>query len=121
MNPFLLGLYGWKESTTLQVTFKKVKKNDPNEEMVDLKGVLHISTFALMRSLLSMQGNNKMKFVLLLLQSIFRTYVIQKPRGNFIGSPHVEPVNGPYPSSILHEIRTGTYSFSKRLIKLSKT
>ncbi|KAL7585591.1 hypothetical protein Lser_V15G42226 [Lactuca serriola] len=106
MNPFLLGLNGWKESTTLQVTFKKVKKNDPNEEMVDLKGVLHISTFALMRSLISMQGNNKMKFVLLLLQSIFRTYVIQKPRGNFIGSPHVEPVDGPYPSSTLHEIRT---------------
>ncbi|KAL7582572.1 uncharacterized protein LOC111882597 isoform X1 [Lactuca sativa] len=106
MNPFLLGLYGWKESTTLQVTFKKVKNNNPSEEMVDLKGVLHVSTFALMRSLISMKGNNKMKFVLLLLQSIFRTYVMQKPRGSFMGFPHVELMDRPYPSSTLHEIRT---------------
>ncbi|KAI3749921.1 hypothetical protein L2E82_20542 [Cichorium intybus] len=106
MNPFLLGLYGWKESTTLQVTFKKLEKNSPSEEVVDLKGVLHVSTIALVRSLISMEGNNKMKFVWLLLQSIFRTYVIQKPRGNFMDSPQVEPVERPYPSSTLHEIRT---------------
>ncbi|KAL4558327.1 hypothetical protein LXL04_036525 [Taraxacum kok-saghyz] len=106
LNPFLIGLYGWKESTTLQVTFKKVRKNDPSEEIIDLKGVLHISTFELIRSLISMEGNNKLKFVWCLFQSIFRTYVMQIPRGNFMGSPHVEPLDRPYPSSSLHEIKT---------------
>ncbi|KAL4558326.1 hypothetical protein LXL04_036524 [Taraxacum kok-saghyz] len=106
MKPFLLGLYGWKESTTLQVTFKKVKKDDSSEEMVDLKGVLHISMFELMRSMISMEGKNKLKFMWLLLQCIFRTYVMQKPRGNFIGSHNIEPLDRPYPSSTFHEIRT---------------
>ena len=108
MNPFLLGLYGWKESTTLQVTFKKVKKNNPSEEMVDLKGEVHISTIALLRSLISMEGNNKMKFVWLLLQSLFRTYILQKPRGNYMGFTPLELSNRPYPCSTLHEIKTGT-------------
>ncbi|KVH94537.1 4Fe-4S ferredoxin, iron-sulfur binding, conserved site-containing protein [Cynara cardunculus var. scolymus] len=93
MNPFLLGLYGWKESTTLQVTFKKVKKNSPSEEMVDLKGELHISTIALLGSLISMEGNNRMKFVWLLLQSLFRTYILQKPRGNYMGFAPPELLN----------------------------
>ncbi|KAI3678468.1 hypothetical protein L6452_37762 [Arctium lappa] len=106
MNPFLLGLYGWKESTTLQVTFKKVKKNSPSEEMVNLKGELHISTIALLRSLISMEGNNKVKFVWLLLQSVFRTYILQKPRGNFMGFTPLELLDRSYPCSTLHEIRT---------------
>ena len=109
MKPFLLGLYGWKESTTLQVTCKKVKKDDSSEEMVDLKGVLHISMFELIRSLISIEGKKKLKFVWLLLQSIFRTYVMQKPRGNFMGSQTVEPLDRPYPTSTFHEIRTGIH------------
>ncbi|XP_024980924.1 uncharacterized protein LOC112517781 [Cynara cardunculus var. scolymus] len=106
MNPFLLGLYGWKESTTLQVTFKNVTKNDPSEEMVDLMGELHISTIALMRSLISMEGNNKMTFVWHLLQSLFRTYIVQKPRGNYMGFSPQELMDRSYPSSTLHEIET---------------
>ncbi|KAI3749923.1 hypothetical protein L2E82_20544 [Cichorium intybus] len=106
MNPFLLGLYGWKESTTLQVTFKKVMKNSQSEDMVDLKGVLHVSMIALMRSLISMKGNNKTKFVWLLSQSIFKTYFVKRHRGNFMGFPKVELLDRPYPRSTLHEIKT---------------
>ncbi|KVH94568.1 4Fe-4S ferredoxin, iron-sulfur binding, conserved site-containing protein [Cynara cardunculus var. scolymus] len=138
MNPFLLGLYGWKESTTLQVTFKNVTKNDPSEEMVDLMGELHISTIALMRSLISMEGNNKMTFVWHLLQSLFRTYIVQKPRGNYMGfSPQelmdrqwkikkadswrLEGEKNPYPVLLINGYATESYCLPTEPTDLVRT
>ncbi|CAK9174906.1 unnamed protein product [Ilex paraguariensis] len=84
----------------------KVTKNTPREEMVNLKGKLHISVIELLKIVMSLKGNSRGKFVGLLLQSLFRTYVLQIPRGSckyFITS---EVSERPYPCSALHEIKT---------------
>ena len=107
MNPFLLALNGWKESTTLHVTFSKVTKNPPREEMVNLKGELHISVIELLKTVMTLKGNNRGKFVGLLLQSLVRTYILQIPRGSRKYFTPSEVYERPYPSSTLHEIKTG--------------
>ncbi|CAK9167617.1 unnamed protein product [Ilex paraguariensis] len=106
MNPFFLALYGWKESTTLHVTFNKVTNNTPREEMVNLRGELHISMIELLRTVMTLKGNNRGKFVGLLLQSLFRTYILQIPRGSRKYFTPSEVYERPYLSSTLHEIKT---------------
>lgn len=113
MNPFLFGLYLWKESTVMHVTFKKITINSiKDQEAVNLKGDLHISMIELVRSLISMKGNGKGKFIRLLLQSFFRTYILQIPRGSYKGFTTSEVYQRPYPSSNLLEIKTGMQKYT---------
>ncbi|KAM7512686.1 hypothetical protein LguiB_011561 [Lonicera macranthoides] len=106
MNPYLLGLYGWKESTTMHVRFKKVARNSEREEMVNLKGELHISMVELLKSVISIEGKKRAMFVCRLLLSLLRTYILQVPRGSVQGFTPSEFVQRPYPTSTLHEIKT---------------
>ncbi|KAI3997290.1 hypothetical protein MKX01_009134 [Papaver californicum] len=107
MNPYLLALYGWKETTTLHVTLTEINRNNLNAEMVDLKGELRLTFTNLIRSLISLEGNKKGRFVCLLLQSFLRTYILQTPRGNPICLlPSLELEQKPYPPSDLYEIKT---------------
>ncbi|EPS58513.1 hypothetical protein M569_16300, partial [Genlisea aurea] len=108
MNPYLLGVYAWRESTTLMVTLKKISSNRPGNDLVHHSGKLHISLFELLKSLWSMKGESKYKFMYLLMQSLFRTYCLQVPRG----SHHAlfdakESTQKPYPHSAMHDLITG--------------
>ncbi|RZC78306.1 hypothetical protein C5167_002524 [Papaver somniferum] len=107
MNPYLLALYGWKETTTLHVTLTETNRNNSKVEMVDLKGELRLTFANLIKSLISLEGNKKGRFVCLLLQSFWTTYILQTPRGNPICIlPSSELEQKPYPPSDLHEIQT---------------
>ncbi|XP_026439524.1 uncharacterized protein LOC113338294 isoform X2 [Papaver somniferum] len=115
MNPYFLALYGWKETTTLHVTLGEVKRNNSKVEMVDLKGELRLTFGNLIRSLISLKGNKKGRFVCLLLQSFWRTYILQTPRGNpicLLASSELE--QKPYPPSDFHEIETDGCAISCR-------
>lgn len=109
MNPYLSALYAWTESTTMHVTFKKVAKNSSTDQMMILRGELCISTTELLKSLVSLEGNRKGKFICLLLQSLFRTYITQVPRGNHGDFPMSHLYQRPYPDSTLHDIKTGIH------------
>ncbi|XP_020579118.1 uncharacterized protein LOC110023847 [Phalaenopsis equestris] len=115
LNPFLLGSCAWRESTTLHVTFKKVENNDitdhkqhnsSTEELLGLQGELSISIFELLRSVVRLKGKQKNKFICLLLQSLWRTYILQVPR--FVKEDFdTHKVNqDPYPPYILHNLNT---------------
>ncbi|MCL7024984.1 hypothetical protein MKW94_011989 [Papaver nudicaule] len=107
MNPYLLAMYGWKETTTLHVKLTEINRNNSKVEMVDLKGELRLTMANLIKSLISLEGNKKGRFVCLLLQSFWRTYILQMPRGNPICLlPSLELKQKPYPPSDLHEIKT---------------
>ncbi|XP_072965790.1 uncharacterized protein [Typha angustifolia] len=114
MNPYLLAVNAWRESTTLQVTFKTLARNCYNEpklsadeELVDLKGELHISFFELLKSLISLKGKNRGTFLCLLLQSLWRTYILQVPRERTIDITRMDTtIQDPYPQSIFHELKT---------------
>ncbi|KAK2984165.1 hypothetical protein RJ640_020575, partial [Escallonia rubra] len=107
LNPYLLGIYGLKESTTMHVTFRKVTNYSPGEEMENLKGELHISVIDLLRSVISLEGKRRVNFVFCLLQSLLRTYILQVPRGSDKSSMGSEIFQQPpYLSSSLHEIKT---------------
>nr|XP_027067681.1 uncharacterized protein LOC113693325 [Coffea arabica] len=106
MNPFLLGLDAWKDSTTLHVVLRKISQHTSEEVMISLKGKLHISMIELLKSLFSMSGKGKMKFLHILLQSLFRTYISQVPRASQKGFTPLDPYQNSYPRSTLHEIRT---------------
>ena len=82
MTPYLFALYAWKESTTLHVTFKKVAENNSKEDMMLLKGRLSVSMVELLKSLISLRGNNKGGFICHLLYTLYRTYFVQKSQGN---------------------------------------
>lgn len=116
MNPYIFGLYGWRESTTVHVTFKKVTKNSPREEMLNLKGELCISMIELIRSVVSLKGKNRAKFIYRLIQSVIRTYILQIPRGRNKFFASLEIYQGPYPSSILHEIKTGNGNDLRKMV-----
>ncbi|XP_034693453.1 uncharacterized protein LOC117920178 isoform X1 [Vitis riparia] len=107
MNPYLSALYAWSESTTMHVTFKKVAKSSSTDQIMILRGELCISTTELLKSLLSLEGNRKGKFICLLLQSLFRTYITQVPRGYVEDFPLFHLYQRPYPDSTLHDLRTG--------------
>ncbi|WOG89520.1 hypothetical protein DCAR_0208758 [Daucus carota subsp. sativus] len=107
LNPFLLGFYMIKESTSMNVTFKKVTANNTKEqEAIVLKGELHISVLEIIKCLISMKGRCKGKFICLLLESFLRTYILRLPRGinKDFTTPHV--LEKPYPSSDLLKIET---------------
>ncbi|KDP37333.1 hypothetical protein JCGZ_06787 [Jatropha curcas] len=104
MNPYLLALYAWKETTTLHVTFKKIPVNGAREKMMNLNGELRVSFWALLRSFMTLRGNKAGRFTYILLLTFVRTYVLQIPRGI-----HIIPSDSchkPYPSSTLHKIKT---------------
>lgn len=117
MNPYLLASYAWREATTLHVTFEKVadksSKNDDHDKVI-LKGELSISMMELLKSLVSFEGNKKGKFLSLLSGTLFRTYFLQIPRGsqehfNLSDCEHKYS----YPSSTLHDIKTGMCTSQK--------
>ncbi|KAL8517752.1 hypothetical protein ACS0TY_015827 [Phlomoides rotata] len=100
MNPYMLALYAWRESTTLHVTLRKIRGENP----MILKGKLHISMLELVKSLCTLEGDSRTKFILLLMKSLVRTYILQVPR-----TSHFTPcklAHGPYPDSRIHEIKT---------------
>ncbi|XP_039121514.1 uncharacterized protein LOC120258220 isoform X1 [Dioscorea cayenensis subsp. rotundata] len=116
MNPYILATYAWKESKTLHVTFKEFTGKDDkqskicgdnNQQKVDLNGELHLSVLELLKSLISMQGNQKGLFVCLLLQSLWRTYILQIPRNAEPKFTNFDKNNKTYPTSCLHELKTG--------------
>ena len=109
MNPYLFALYAWTESMTMHVTFKKVAKNSSTDQMMILRGALCISTTELLKSLISLEGNRKGKFICLLLQSLFRTYITQVRRGYVEDFPLSHLYQRPYPDSTLHDLRTGIH------------
>jgi hypothetical protein len=117
MNPYLFGLYAWRETTTLHVTFKKVVEKNSREDMVNLKGELCISMVQLLKSIISLEGNERGRFVRHLLHTLLRTYFLQIPRGSHKDFTLSDSYVKPYPSSTLHEIKTGI----RNLIPLFKT
>lgn len=108
MNPYLLALYTWRESTTLNVTLRKITTDSMlGEDKTNLKGKLHISPVELLKSAYALEGGSSSKFVALLLQSLVRTYILQLPRGNLSDFTPEELARPPYPESTIHEITTG--------------
>ncbi|KAJ7976152.1 Long-chain-alcohol oxidase FAO4B [Quillaja saponaria] len=108
MNPYLFALYSWRETTTLHVTLRKVIDESPRDEMVNLKGELNISLIELFKSVASLTGNRKGRFICLLASTILRTYIIQIPRWgykNLILS--ADFYHKAYQREKLHEIKTG--------------
>lgn len=116
MNPYLLGMFAWKETTTLHVIFRALPPNNSQvskgdgksiDEPINLRGELHVSLFELLKSVMRLEGKLKGKFVLTLLQSLWRTYISQIPRQieHTLGLPSTK--EAPYPSSSLHELKTG--------------
>lgn len=112
MNPYLFGLYAWREMTTLHVTFVKVAEKNSKDEKVILKGELSISVTELLKSFISLEGNKKGMFLSLLLGSLLRTYILQIPRGNHKDLNLSYYLNKSYPSGTLHEIKTGNKNLS---------
>ncbi|CAI9097688.1 OLC1v1034158C1 [Oldenlandia corymbosa var. corymbosa] len=103
MNPFFSALYAWRESTTLHVEFRKITKSDSGEV---LKGKLHVSLFDLLATLISLRGRQKLEFLSALLQSLFRTYISQVPRGCHEVFSAADLYHFSYPIDTLHEIET---------------
>ncbi|KAH6826457.1 hypothetical protein C2S53_014311 [Perilla frutescens var. hirtella] len=107
MNPYLVALYTWRESTTLNVTLRKITDNLlQGEHNMNLKGKLHISPLELLKSVSVLQGGSRSKFVCLLMQSLVRTYILQLPRRSLIDFTPKELAQEPYPESTVHEIKT---------------
>ncbi|CAM8968767.1 unnamed protein product [Rhodiola kirilowii] len=106
LNPYILGMNFWRESTTLQVIFERLSMHDSAPNMDPLRGELNISLLGLIKSLVSLRGNQKGQFVCQFIQSLYTTYISQIPRGiqNVVPS---QPSCESYPSSILHHIETG--------------
>lgn len=125
MNPYLMGLYCWRESTTLHVTFKAVPSKDQFDEPkqdIDLKGELYLSPFELVRSLTRIKGTSGWKFVLSLLGSLLTTYILQIPRSVHRTFDDLDMINRYYPTCFLHELKTGKMSLcSKPLLKMFHT
>ncbi|KAJ0972728.1 hypothetical protein J5N97_020687 [Dioscorea zingiberensis] len=116
MNRYILAAYAWQESRTLRVSFKGLtKKDDKNpkgcqdhdQQDIDLKGELQLSAFELLKTLISMRGNQKRQFVCLLLQSLWRTYITQIPLEAEPKCRSFDMNNKTYPPSILYELKTG--------------
>ncbi|KAA8518556.1 hypothetical protein F0562_016030 [Nyssa sinensis] len=106
MNPYLFALYAWKETTTMHVTFKKVIGDSSREEMMNFKGQLRIPKRELIKTMISLEGNMRGRFMCLLLQSFLRTYILQIPRGYQKDFSSSESQQRPYPSSTFHELKT---------------
>ncbi|XP_073137840.1 uncharacterized protein [Henckelia pumila] len=106
LNPYLLALNAWSESTTLHVTLRKITMNITEEQKTSLKGELHISFTELLKSLYSLEGGSRSRFMQIFMRSLFRTYILQKPRESRANFSPIKTARGPYPSSTNHEIIT---------------
>lgn len=115
MNPYLFPLYAWREMTTLHVAFAKVAEKNSKDEKVILKGELSISMTELLKSLISLKGNDRRRFICLLLGSLVRTYFLQIPRGNHKDLNLSVYQQKSYPGGDLHEIKTGSKNLSSFL------
>lgn len=118
MNPFLLGLYAWRETTTLSVRLRKISAQ-AGETAMNLKGKLHISLPQLLRSACTLKGSGRFKLVYLLTRSLLRTYIFQVPRTSHISFASSDLARWPYPSSTIHEIKTGEIAYSLFLFMFS--
>ncbi|ONK71300.1 uncharacterized protein A4U43_C04F7050 [Asparagus officinalis] len=105
MNPYLLAMYGFKESTTLHVSFRTLPTND-SEVLINLRGELHISVFELVKSFWRLEGKYSWEFVRSLLQSLWRTYILQIPRQIKCDVGLSDTIEIPYPPSAVHELKT---------------
>lgn len=117
VNPYFLALNAWNETRTLHVTFKEVHPNDAtkfqqgtasSEESLDLTGELHLSAHELLRSLVTMKGCQRGRFIYHLLQSFLRTYLLRTPRMPHVDYSSYKLTERPYPPHILHKITTNT-------------
>ncbi|GMP84335.1 hypothetical protein CsSME_00037898 [Camellia sinensis var. sinensis] len=106
MTPYLFGSSAWRETTTINVTFNKVCMDSSKEDMLNLKGKLSISMIELLKCLISLEGNMRRRFVGVLLQNLFKTYILQVPRESHKEFNSSELHQKPYQDSILHEIQT---------------
>ncbi|XP_020262326.1 uncharacterized protein LOC109838281 [Asparagus officinalis] len=108
MNPYLLAMYALHESTTLHANFRTLSANDSEAtgELFTLRGELHISLFEVLKSFLKLEGRHRREFVCSLLQSLWRTYILQIPRQMKcdVGLPNITEI--PYPRSTIHELKT---------------
>ncbi|OMO82332.1 hypothetical protein CCACVL1_11980 [Corchorus capsularis] len=106
MNPYLFALYSWRETTTLHVTFKRITGNfAAGDAGLNFKGELRITMIALLKNLLSLEGNRRARFIYLFSLNLLRTYILQLPRENHKYSV-TDSDNKSYPASTLHEIKT---------------
>lgn len=108
MSPYLLFSYAWWESRRVYVTLRSLDKLNEKQRTIDLQGELFISFIDLIHNLLSLKGYATLKFLYFLLQSIFQTYILQTPRGSRQDFLPLDLNAKPYPSSVHHEIETGT-------------
>ncbi|XWS43392.1 hypothetical protein CRYUN_Cryun16bG0099400 [Craigia yunnanensis] len=106
MNPYLFALYSWRETTTLYVTFKKLAGNFAGEVGLNLKGELRISMIELLKSLVSLEGNRKGKFIYLFTLNLLRTYILPIPQEIHKEYTLTDSHNNSYPASTFHEIKT---------------
>ncbi|XWS66640.1 hypothetical protein CRYUN_Cryun05aG0217700 [Craigia yunnanensis] len=106
MNPYLFSLHSWRETTTLYVTFKRLAGNVDGEEGLNLKGELSISMTELLKSLFSLEGNRKRRFLYLFSLNLLRTYILQIPRESHKEYTLTDSYNKSYPASTFHEIKT---------------
>ncbi|KAJ4830113.1 hypothetical protein Tsubulata_001322 [Turnera subulata] len=104
MNPFLFGLYAWKETTTLHVAFSEVVANGSKDSRLTLRGELTVTSVELLKALIRLEGNSKTKFMGLLLQSFVRTYIFQIPRTKHKEFHPSDSCHKSYPTSTLHKI-----------------
>ncbi|XP_050227475.1 uncharacterized protein LOC126677072 isoform X2 [Mercurialis annua] len=107
LNPYLFAINAWKETRTLHVTFKKLSVNSKSDAMVTLRGELQVSFVELLKSSISLKGNCSARFIHILLQTFVRTYILQRPRGSHMDFIPTDSCHVPYPSSTLHEIKSG--------------
>ncbi|KAG6549245.1 hypothetical protein Mapa_009231 [Marchantia paleacea] len=108
MRPYLGGVFGWHESTTLLVKFQQISPataaakrvlptsaaaifQSPSAESQQsngnavLQGVLTVSLVELLKSTITLQGSAKFSFARLLVESLIRTYILKNPR--FVNQP----------------------------------
>ncbi|MFQ6669611.1 hypothetical protein Gotur_034786 [Gossypium turneri] len=109
MNPYLFAIFSRKETTMLYVTFKRVSGNfaDDHHVGLNLKGKLKVSMIQLLKTLLSLEGNRKGRFLHLFLLHLLRTYILQIPQGIHKEYTPPDSYNNSYPTSTFHESETG--------------
>ncbi|XP_042050013.1 uncharacterized protein LOC121795536 isoform X3 [Salvia splendens] len=102
MSPYLLALYAWRESTTLNVKLS----DQTGDKMTNLKGKLHISALELLKCMCTLEGRSRIKFLCLLTRSLIRTYILQVPRTSHESVNASDSTQRHCPSSKIHEIKT---------------
>lgn len=103
MNPYLLALYAWRESTTLDVKLSE----QTGDKTTNLKGKLRVSALELLKCMCTLEGRSRIEFLSLLTRSLIRTYILQVPRTSHESFTASDFTQSPYPSSKIHEIKTG--------------